>query len=752
MKILKSKFFQFLFFLLIFIHTGVFSKSLKINGLQKLSLEDIDSLTSYNIFSNDYNEIKIDNLITELYNSDLIYNIKVSELNELFTITIQESLIIENIYINGNIRIDDEILRNVLSSKTNNFLIKDNINNDVNIIRNFYSSQGFFDTTINVVTEKVNIDKVNLIFQITESNFAKISDIKFFGNSTFSNRILSSVIFSETKSNLNFFAKGSNLTREIFDIDKNRLKNYYINNGFSQVDINYSIFKNTFSTYSLDFYINENYRSKILELNFNYDEEFVNNFSRQLKIFNDALKKKISKNNNYYDYNLINDYLLSINDFLLSNNLSNKTVKVDFFEVSNDYKLTFYFEDISQKIIDKININGNSITREKTLRSKLSIEPGDYFNNYKFEKDLNSLKKLKYVNSVNSNINENDESISIDIDIIENNKTGNIMFAATANGDTGLGTSFVISDDNLFGFGNKIDSSVSVNSKSLLFDIDYQQYFNSNPNLSNRYRFFNSEKDFTNSYGYKSKETGIVYSIFYDIDDETSSSIGLNYSYNENYSPVNSSDLSISESVGDFNNFKILYSYSYDNRNDIFYPNEGILNRLFLEFSPEHLSDDPFIKINFKNSIYFKNFLTSNFFFLDNNLGIAEPLKGKLKTKETYSLGGLNFKGFDYNGIGPLNSNNIYLGGNKYFTSTFGYGSKFLFDEKDNINLKLFYTVGSLWDSDYSNIDFKLRSSAGLSFDFLTPIGPISMSYAVPIMKNDSDMSDYFNFSIGTSF
>ena len=60
-----------------------------------------------------------------------------------------------------------------------------------------------------------------------------------------------------------------------------------------------------------------------------------------------------------------------------------------------------------------------------------------------------------------------------------------------------------------------------------------------------------------------------------------------------------------------------------------------------------------------------------------------------------------------------------------------------LFDDKDNINIKLFLTTGSIWNSDYnssSNID--LRTSIGSSFDFLTAVGPISFSYAIPIQKH----------------
>ena len=95
----------------------------------------------------------------------------------------------------------------------------------------------------------------------------------------------------------------------------------------------------------------------------------------------------------------------------------------------------------------------------------------------------------------------------------------------------------------------------------------------------------------------------------------------------------------------------------------------------------------------------------------------------------------------------------IYIGGNKFFTSTIGYGGSFLFDDKDNVYTKLFYTLGSIWDSDYSdNTEIDIRSSLGISFDILTAVGPISLSYAIPIDKNKNDRTREFNFSIGTSF
>ena len=195
------------------------------------------------------------------------------------------------------------------------------------------------------------------------------------------------------------------------------------------------------------------------------------------------------------------------------------------------------------------------------------------------------------------------------------------------------------------------------------------------------------------------------------------------------------------------------FDLNYDSTNKLFFPTQGIENSISFTFSPEGISDNSYYKLLLNNKMYKDVKDSDNYFFLINSLGISEGINSNLKTNNTYSLGGLNFKGFDYRGIGPISNNNIYLGGNKFFTTTIGYGGSFLFDEKDNLNLKTFYTLGSLWDNDYTDDDkFALRSSIGLSLDFLSAVGPISLSYSLPVQKQDEDKSRSFNFSLGASF
>ena len=241
------------------------------------------------------------------------------------------------------------------------------------------------------------------------------------------------------------------------------------------------------------------------------------------------------------------------------------------------------------------------------------------------------------------------------------------------------------------------------------------------------------------------------YRIGYDYSEKVNMSFGIKYNNKKNHSGVNSNNY-IQENIGNFDQFTLNFSLVYDSTNDIFYPSSGMLNKINFEISPTDISDDSYFKIRLNNDIYFGNEEKDSFFFISNRVGLADSFDNNLKTINAFSLGGLNFKGFDYRGVGPT-SGSTYLGGNNFYTVTLGHGGQFLFDKKDNINFRSFLTSGSIWGSDYSsNNDFKNRLSAGISIDILTAVFPISFSYAIPLQKEEEDKERRFNFTIGTSF
>ncbi|MDB3973379.1 outer membrane protein assembly factor BamA [Alphaproteobacteria bacterium] len=741
-------FFLTIFFFLFSFHT--YTKDLLIKGNQKLSLSDIQQLTTVDITKKNFNSDDLDSIIKDLYSSDLIYSLTFEENVESYIVFINENRIIENIFINGNKEIKDDVIFEFINSKTNFPLSKNDILKDLNIIKTIYLSKGFVDTTVNVKYERYSDDRVNLIFSLNEGSKDKFTFINFIGNNSFSDSFLTSLIGTKSVKFFNLFTKGSNLTPELINFDINKLLNFYKDSGFFDVKIIYQINNLSFSNKSLTFIIEEGIRYKVEQINYELDDILSNNidFIKLKSKFEKDLEKKD------YDYNseLISTFLNQTKYLLDNLNLSHLNIDLDLNIIDDSVNLNFfqYFEQPIQ--IQSISIQGNSITKDKTLRSKILIEPGDNFSNFKIEQSKKFLSRYPYVNEVvvKESLSNNKKDLIFEIN--ENKKTGNILFGAQADADIGLGLQFSIEDKNLFGNGNSLKSDFSINSEDLKFSINYTRFPINNPYLTDTFSIFNQENDLSSAYGYKVKKQGIGYSIGYSENDKLSFVYGVSYENLKGHTPSDTSKNYINENISTFDNIEFNFTIKYNTTNDLFYPTSGLFNVLNFTLSPDEISDSPYYKLLITNKNYFNFDKNDNYIFLSNKVGFAESLKGNLKTNYSFGLGGTNFKGFDYRGVGKSDGA-YYLGGNKFFTSTFGYGTSFIFDQKDNINFRLFYTAGSIWDSDYSSDTvFDLRSSYGLSFDVITAVGPISLTYALPHIKKDTDNTRNFTFSIGNTF
>ena len=200
---------RFLFFIFLnLISINIYAKNLIIEGLSKYTLNDIQSITSIDIFNDNLELIDIDKIIRELSSSDLIYELQFSEYEDNYIINLNESDIIENIYINNNVWIKDELIKQNLVSQNNYLLTKRNIKEDLNIIKTIYKSKGFQNISVTSKVERYSKDRINLIYEITENKQQKISVIKFIGNNFYSDKFLSSIIESQSVKFYNFSSQG----------------------------------------------------------------------------------------------------------------------------------------------------------------------------------------------------------------------------------------------------------------------------------------------------------------------------------------------------------------------------------------------------------------------------------------------------------------------------------------------------------------------------------------------------------------
>ena len=737
----------------IFLFDVLYAKPIKYEGLKRLSLDDIQAITDYKLDEDNFTNKTVNEIIKTFLNSNLFYDIELIEDNEYFLLKFTENYLIKNIYINNNVRLEDDSLLSVISSKSETFIDKNLILKDIKSLKNSYLSIGFKDVSISSKIENLNDSHVNLIFDINENKPFKIRYVNFIGNIHFSERYLRGIINSKPVKSFNFFTTGSNFNEALIQFDLKKLKNLYTENGYNNVKINYILSKYN-NDYVLKFIIEENDRSKVSNItieNPSDDKEFNNYLNLTLK----KLKSEISANNNFYDKSKFDKFLKRLNKKLLANNFEEIIYKYNL--SSNDMNsidVSYLLNKSEKFVINRITIYGNSITKDKTIRSRLSFQPGDIIYSKDFvNENKKTLNKERFINSSNIVLsNLNDDKVDVDIEITENKKTGNFFIAGGYDQDLGVGFSLGLSDDNILGSGNKIDSSLGFSSDSILFDIGVTQKPLFNPSLTFRYNIFNNENDYKDSFGYKSKTLGLGLGIKSFLNKNISNNISFRLSSNENYDSKNSG-LSVTDNIGKFNKFSLIYNISNNTLNNEIYPTQGTLNSLNIEVAPEFFSDVNYYQVSVKNDFYIKQKNSDSNFFALSSIDIVDTLNGeRLKTIDSLSLGGRNFKGFDFRGIGPKDNFSNYLGGKKRYTLSIGHTSTFLFDKKDNILFSNYFSVGSLWDNDYKKDDHKLRASFTTAFDILTPIGPLTLSYSIPLEKEQNDKTNNVSFSIGTTF
>ena len=296
-----------------------FSKGLIIKGNEKLSKTDIQSLTLIDLNQSNFENGEINSIINDLYNSDLIYDLNLTDNDKNFILTIEENKIINQIYVNNNIWFGDNQILDNLKSKNKTLFSKNTVNEDIDIITSIYSTKGFNEVTVVARLEKFSNDRLNLIYDINEGDISQLNSIEFVGNFRYSDKFISSKINSKALKFYNFFSSGSNLSKDLINFDLSTITNLYRDDGFFDVKTTYSIEKNSFGNFKLIFFINEGTRYEIKSIN--YDKNFEK-FEFLIPLKN-SFENSLLKKDMFYNKDIISNYMSELNKLLLANNIAN---------------------------------------------------------------------------------------------------------------------------------------------------------------------------------------------------------------------------------------------------------------------------------------------------------------------------------------------------------------------------------------------------------------------------------------------
>ena len=584
-------FLKFVFIIWVLLSSKAISNTLnkiEIIGNDRISDETIKLFIKINK-DDEINDVKLNNILNDLYETNFFKNISVSFKDQILVINVVENPIIENIYYNG---IKSQKILELI--KQNSFIKSRSSFNEVLLkkeklkIENILKNLSYFNSSLEILIEEQSKNLVNVTYNIDLGKKSKIKKITFIGNKVFKDKKLRRIITSSEYKFWKFISGRKYLNQNSVDFDQKLLQNFYKNNGYYNVKIN-SSFAKLVSKNNFELIFNIDSGDKVffgnldLVLPSDFDEK---NFTPIQELF-------IKTQGKPYSINQIDKILDEIDAITTLEQY--KFIKANVTENIQDnlINLKFTVEEGEKFFVDRINILGNTITAENVIRNQLMLDEGDPFSEILVTKSINNIKSLNFFKKVESEIklNENNNTKTINISL-EEKPTGEI-YASAGVGTSGGSLGFGVKENNFLGNGINLDTNFEVSSDSFK-----GKFAVTNPNFNNTDKslYMSAEAieyDNYQTYGYKTTKTGFSFGTNFEYLND----LYLGLSNSNFYEEIETNSTASSQQQAQEGNYWdsfINLDFNYDKRNQKFQTSSGF--RSFYSLDLPILSDTEHIK------------------------------------------------------------------------------------------------------------------------------------------------------------
>ena len=721
-------------------------KTISVSGNERITDETVIIFSKINI-GDDLIINDLNNIIKNLYETDFFKDVSVNFQNNILNINVIENNLVQSLEINGvkNKNLKQSLIEQLTLTEKKSY-VEEKSTQEVLKLSNFLKISGYYFSKVDLNIKKNDNNTVNLIYNIILNEKAVIKKINFTGKKIFKSRLLSSVIVSEENKFWKFLSKKKYLNEKQIQLDERLLKNFYLNEGYYNVKIsqtNANIIQD--NNFNLTYNINSGKKFFFNDLNLILPADYDPSNFEFIKILLDDLKDK------NYSLNRIKEILNEIDNIAVTKQY--EFINASFSENiidENKINIKFLINESQKLYVDRINILGNNITNETTIRNLLIVDEGDPLNEILNNKSKNNIKSSGLFSNVNYEILDTDNEFKKDIQItVTEQPTGEIS-AGAGYGTSGQTFSVGIKENNFAGNGTKLNTNVLITPKSVKggFNIIIPNYNYSDKSL--RINLSRASNDFLSTSGFENTVTNFTLGTGFEHKQDLFFTPLIVFE-SEDLTTDSTASASLKKQDGNYNTIELDYSFLYDKRDQSFRPTDGYYTR-FNQILPM-LSNDYSLSNIFDYKTYHQ--LTENTVSnISFHMSAINSLDGSdVRISDRVYLSPRKLRGFEPGKIGPKD-NQDFIGGNYASAASLSTTLPTLLPELESVDFNIFLDAGNLWGVDYdSSLDnSKIRSSTGLSIDWLTPVGPLNFVFAQPITKASTDVEQTFRFDIGTTF
>ncbi|MEV4606263.1 outer membrane protein assembly factor BamA [Neorhizobium sp. LMR1-1-1.1] len=705
----------------------------------------------------------IDESVKRLYATGYFSDVKISVSGSSLVVTVAENELVNQVVFNGNRKIKDDKLAGVVQTQPLGPYSQAMVNADIERIRTAYSQIGRSDVEITTQTVNVGRGRVNIAFVINEGDRTKIADINFVGNQAYGDGRLKAVIATKESGPLSFLTRKDVYSQDKLRADEDALRQFYYNHGYPDFRIVSSDAQldTTTNKYTINFTVEEGARYQFGDINVESSVEGVSG---------DELKGLVeTKSGAVYDAREIQKSMEAISKQVASKGypFARVTPRGDRNLQTNTIGVSYMVDQGERAYVERIEIRGNTRTRDYVIRREFDFSEGDAFNQEMISRAKRRLEALGYFTSVNISTTQGSAADRVVIVVdVEDQSTGSFGIGAgySAGGD-GFILEASVEEKNFLGRGQyvRIAAGGGLND-SRTYTLSFTEPYFLGYRLAAGFDVFRSETSSNDNYDYS--ETGFTLRVTAPITEDLATT--FRYTYKEIKYESDGSDYADLSPIyqdlvdhGKYTQSSVAQTLTYNTLDSQTMAREGIYATFTHEFAGLG-GDSEFYKISGR-ARYFHTLSTEADLIGSIAVGAGHVFAtgDNLNVFDQFTLGGRQVRGFDNNGIGPRTKDDgDALGGTTYFTVSADASMPMPAVPEDiGLRLAAFADAGTLYGNDVktSGTDIEgtgmsWRASVGVGVMWASPFGNIRMDYAIPVLKEDFDETQEFRFSMANQF
>lgn len=696
--------------------------------------------------------------IRALYNTGFFKDVQIRSEGNVLVVRVEERPAISQLEFIGFKEFDKEALRRTLRGvgvAEARYYDKSLIDRAEQEIKRQYVSRGYYAAEVSTTVTPVDANRVSITFTVDEGPTAKIRQINIVGNKAFKEGDLRDEMQLSTPNWLSWYTKNDLYSKQKLTADLEALRSFYLDRGYLE-----------FAIESTQVSITPDKKDIYLTLNIHEGEQYK---VSDIKLTGELLGKQPEmekliklKQGDVFSSAKLSSTTKSITDLLGTYGYAFATInpQPQINQSDRTVALTLVVDPGRRVYVRRVNVVGNSKTRDEVVRREMRQMEASWFDGEKLQLSQNRVNRTGYFTDANittEDVPGTSDQVDVNVNVTEK-PTGQINLGVGFSSTDKLVLSAGIRQDNVFGSGTSLGLDVNTSKSNRTIAVtQYDPYFTADGISRSTELYYRTYRPlyYTGDQDYRVVQQGgnLKFGVPFSETDTVFFGIGVERTTIDvtTNTPLAYQNW-VAKNGSVTNNFPFTIGWSKDQRDSALVPTRGRYQQANLEIGvPGGIT---YYRAYYQHQYFYP--LSKSFTMAFNNeIGYGHGYGGKdFPIFKNYYAGGIgSVRGYETSTLGPRDANGVAIGGSSKFIGNV----EFIFPLPGSgvdrtVRLFTFFDYGNVFAEGQQYKLGDMRYSTGFGLSWLSPIGPLKISMGFPIKRKAQDQTQRFQFQIGTAF